>query len=84
MSYSPAHEADFSILSFYGPTLEYYLYVYDSTDDATTNYDHVVVSPSKDGSQAVAVLGAGDWSDSVDVSISGIRAEGQPQYAVCP
>lgn len=71
--YSPAQETAFSITSFFGPILDYNVYVYDSTDDGATNYDVALVSPSKDGAQAVASLGAGEWSGSVDVSVSGLE-----------
>jgi 2',3'-cyclic-nucleotide 2'-phosphodiesterase (5'-nucleotidase family) len=40
---------------------QYDFYIYDSTDDATINYDHVLIVPNtagKDGSQAVADLSA--------------------------
>src|SRR5215213_1129039 len=64
----------------------YDLYVYDSTDDQTTNYDRVLViaeatadgnaSPAattKDGVTAVADLAAGEWAD-VKVTLTGDRA----------
>ena len=71
--FSPAQETAFSIASFFGPILNYNVYIYDSTDDGMANYDVALVSPGKDGAQTVAALGAGDWSGSVDVSISGIN-----------
>ncbi|MEW6401830.1 MAG: alkaline phosphatase family protein [Chloroflexota bacterium] len=54
----------------------YDLYIYDSTDDSTTNYDGVLVVPStasKDGGAAVADLAAGEWAD-VKVTLAGARA----------
>jgi 2',3'-cyclic-nucleotide 2'-phosphodiesterase (5'-nucleotidase family) len=54
----------------------YDLYVYDSTDDSTTNYDRVVIVDSadgKDGSDSVADLAAGDWAD-VKVTLDGALA----------
>ena len=45
---------------------QYDFYIYDSTDDATVNYDHVLIVPNangKDGSKAVANLMAGEWAD---------------------
>ena len=54
----------------------YDLYIYDSSDDVATNYDHVLVVPStagKDGNAAVADLAAGDWAD-VKVTLTGVRA----------
>lgn len=53
----------------------YDLYIYDSTDDATTTYDHVLVVPStggKDGAAAIADLEAGEWAD-VKVTLTGAR-----------
>lgn len=54
----------------------YDLYVYDSSDDSTTNYDRVLVVPftaSKNGSASVADLAAGAWAD-VKVTLTGGRA----------
>ena len=73
-SYSPAKETSVTMPSFYGPVLEYYVYIYDSSDDGVTNYDEAWVSPSKDGGESVAWMGEGDWSETVDVSIYGIDA----------
>jgi 2',3'-cyclic-nucleotide 2'-phosphodiesterase (5'-nucleotidase family) len=45
---------------------QYDFYVYDSSDDAVENYDHVLIVPnaaSKDGSQAVANLKEKEWAD---------------------
>jgi hypothetical protein len=45
---------------------QYDFYVYDSTDDATVNYDRVLIVPNanvKDCSKVVANLEAGDWAD---------------------
>jgi len=70
-SYSPAQQAQFRQLNTAFPASHnfdrfYDLYIYDSTNDATTNYDRVLVVPStagKVGSAAVADLAAGDWAD---------------------
>jgi 2',3'-cyclic-nucleotide 2'-phosphodiesterase (5'-nucleotidase family)/predicted AlkP superfamily phosphohydrolase/phosphomutase len=67
-SFSPAKEGTFDI-GGYGTAIandQYDFYVYDSTDDATVNYDYVLVVPNadgKDGSEAVADLMAGEWAD---------------------
>ena len=45
---------------------QYDFYIYDSTDDATANYDHVLIVPNangKDCDQAVADLMADEWTD---------------------
>jgi 2',3'-cyclic-nucleotide 2'-phosphodiesterase (5'-nucleotidase family)/predicted AlkP superfamily phosphohydrolase/phosphomutase len=47
------------------PTRTYDVYVYDSVVDGTVGYDTVVLvkTGSKDGSQAAASLGQGDWTE---------------------
>jgi 2',3'-cyclic-nucleotide 2'-phosphodiesterase (5'-nucleotidase family)/predicted AlkP superfamily phosphohydrolase/phosphomutase len=45
---------------------QYDFYVYDSTDDATVNYDGVLIVPNaagKDGAAAVADLSEDEWAD---------------------
>ncbi|MEO8285371.1 MAG: 5'-nucleotidase C-terminal domain-containing protein [Chloroflexota bacterium] len=66
-SYSPAKETSFSfktnVISGTAATLTYPVYIYDSTDDSTANYDRVLVaSESKDVSKKVADIKAGEWS----------------------
>ncbi len=54
----------------------YDLYIYDSTNDGATGYDHVLVDPasaSKDGSAEVADLSQGQWAD-VKLTLTGSRA----------
>ncbi|HSC51504.1 MAG TPA: alkaline phosphatase family protein, partial [Gaiellaceae bacterium] len=80
-SYSPAEQEQLKVTNTAFPATDnvdrfYDLYVYDSTNDATTNYDHVLVVPStatKNGSQQVADLKQGDWQD-VKVTLTGARA----------
>lgn len=78
-SYSPAMETTLAItstLTSQNPHRYYDLYIYDSTDNAATDYDHTLVVPStagKDGSQAVANLAQGDWAD-VKVTLIDSRA----------
>jgi 2',3'-cyclic-nucleotide 2'-phosphodiesterase (5'-nucleotidase family)/predicted AlkP superfamily phosphohydrolase/phosphomutase len=68
VSFSSAQQGTFDI-GGYGTAItndQYDFYVYDSTDDATTNYDHVMIVPNadgKDGSMAVANLMPYDWAD---------------------
>lgn len=77
-SYSPAMETTLAITSTFtseNPHRYYDLYIYDSTDNAATDYDHTLVVPStagKDGSQAVADLAQGEWAD-VKVTLIGSR-----------
>ncbi len=73
-TYSPAKEGTFDLGSYTSgspatPVIandQYDFYVYDATNDAATNYDHVLVVPNangKDGSEPVANLTKGDWAD---------------------
>jgi 2',3'-cyclic-nucleotide 2'-phosphodiesterase (5'-nucleotidase family) len=71
-SFSPAMEGQFDVGSYSSggsPVIandQFDFYVYDSSDDAVENYDHVLVVPnaaSKDGSQAVADLMEKEWAD---------------------
>ncbi|MGH3838422.1 MAG: alkaline phosphatase family protein, partial [Pseudonocardiaceae bacterium] len=77
-SFSPARQQQFTLTTTFAaanPTRVYDLYIYDSTNDGTTNYDHVLVVPAtagKDGSAAVADLAQGDWAD-VKVALIGPR-----------
>jgi 2',3'-cyclic-nucleotide 2'-phosphodiesterase (5'-nucleotidase family)/predicted AlkP superfamily phosphohydrolase/phosphomutase len=80
-SFSPAKQQQLTLTNTAFPATDnenrlYDLFVYDSTDDAAMNYDAVLAVPStaaKDGSQAVAELGQGDWAD-VKVPLIGARA----------
>jgi 2',3'-cyclic-nucleotide 2'-phosphodiesterase (5'-nucleotidase family)/predicted AlkP superfamily phosphohydrolase/phosphomutase len=80
-SFSPAMQEQLKLTNTAFPASDnvdrfYDLFVYDSTDDATMNYDHVLVVPStagKDGTAAVADLTPGDWAD-VKVTLTGARA----------
>jgi len=80
-SFSPAMQQRLKLTNTAFPAADnvdrfYDLFVYDSTDDATTNYDRVLAVPSsaaKDGGEAVADLGQGDWAD-VKVALVGARA----------
>lgn len=67
-SFSPAKEGQFDIGGYSGALANdmYDFYVYDSTDDATVNYDHVLVVPNalvKDGTKKVADLAQYQWAD---------------------
>ena len=46
-------------------------YIYDSTDDGTENYDRVLLSPTRDGNDAVGDLAEGEWAD-VKVTLTGL------------
>ena len=80
-SFSPAMQEQLRVTNTAFPAADnvdrfYDLYIYDSTDDATVNYDQVLVVPStagKNGSAAVADLAAGEWAD-IKVTLTGARA----------
>ncbi|MGH8928650.1 MAG: alkaline phosphatase family protein, partial [Acidimicrobiia bacterium] len=81
VSHSPAMQEQLKLTNTAFPAADnfdrfYDLYIYDSTDDATTNYDAVLVVPSTaamDGTAAVADLSQGEWAD-VKVTLTGGRA----------
>ena len=62
-SNSPAKEMRLRVLDFGVDKYGLEAYIYDSTGDGRTNYDKVLFSRTKDGSQAVATLRAGQWAD---------------------
>jgi 2',3'-cyclic-nucleotide 2'-phosphodiesterase (5'-nucleotidase family)/predicted AlkP superfamily phosphohydrolase/phosphomutase len=72
-SFSPAKETSFTQNSATLPGGGVWdVYIYDSTNDATINYDRVLVvnrSNSKNGSLAAATLSRGQWAD-VKVTIA--------------
>ena len=65
-SFSPAQETEFTIRSLDpagpNPDRSFAVYLYDSTDDAATNYDHVLVAPEKDAARSLADLAVGAWA----------------------
>lgn len=69
-SNSPAMEMRMRVLDFGTDKYGLNAYIFDSTDDGTTNYDEVLFSPTKDGDDSVATLGKGEWAD-VKVTIVG-------------
>ena len=75
-SFSPAQETDFTIRSLDpagpNPDRTFTLYIYDATDDATTNYDRVLVATEKEAGEPIADLGAGAWASAV-VELAGER-----------
>ena len=67
-SFSPAKETTFSfntnVISGTAATLNWPVYIYDSTDDGQVNYDHALIGMgNKDAAGAAADLKAGDWKD---------------------
>jgi len=80
-SYSAAMQEQLTLTNTAFPpannvTRFYDLYIYDSTNDSTTNYDRVLAVAStagKDGNAAAANLAAGEWAD-IKVTLTGALA----------
>ena len=80
-TYSPAMQEQLTLTNTAFPaslnvTRFYDLYIYDSTNDSTTNYDRVLAVAStagKDGTAAAADLATGDWAD-IKVTLTGALA----------
>ncbi len=66
-SFSPAKQATFTHNNAQIPGNGVWdVYIYDSTNNGTVNYDRVLIvnsADAKDGTKAVANLGRGDWAD---------------------
>lgn len=75
-SYSPAREMRLRVLD--GGTDKYGLnaYLFDSTNDGTTDYDRVLFSTTKNGADGVGTLARGEWAD-VKVRIQGGPLDGR-------
>lgn len=74
--YGPALETTLLLTTTFAaanPNRSYFLYIYDSTDDSTTNYDTVEVVPTtgpKSITATLASLQQGDWAD-IKLAMSG-------------
>ena len=75
-SYSPAKEMRLRVLDFGTDKYGLNAYVFDSTNDGAVNYDRVLLSPTKDGANAVATLSRGNWAD-VKITINGGALSGK-------
>jgi hypothetical protein len=75
-SFSPAQEMRLRVLDAGADKYGLNAYIFDSTDNGTVDYDQVLLSPSKDGAQAVATLRRGEWAD-VKVVIVGGALDGK-------
>ena len=70
--FSPAQEMRLRVLDFGTDKYGLNAYIYDSTNDGTTNYDRVLFSPAKNGARRSAPSRNGEWAD-VKVKIVGRR-----------
>ena len=75
-SYSPGQQLRMRVLDAGTDKYGLNAYVYDSTNDNTTNYNRVLLSPSMSGSDAVGNLKQGQWAD-VKVKLSGGALDGK-------
>ncbi len=62
-SYSPAKEMRLRVLDFGADKYGLNAYIYDSRNNNKVDYDRVLLSFSKDGSQTVGLLSKGQWAD---------------------
>jgi 2',3'-cyclic-nucleotide 2'-phosphodiesterase (5'-nucleotidase family)/predicted AlkP superfamily phosphohydrolase/phosphomutase len=69
-TFSPAQEMRLRVLDFGVDKYGLNAWIFDSTDDSTTNYDKVLFSKTKSAADSVGVLAKGEWAD-VKVTIQG-------------
>jgi 2',3'-cyclic-nucleotide 2'-phosphodiesterase (5'-nucleotidase family) len=75
-SYSPAREMRMRVLDAGVDKYGLNAYLYDSRDDGRIRYDRVLLSPTKDGADAVGDLRQGEWAD-VKVTVDGGPLDGR-------
>lgn len=75
-SYSAAMEMRLRVIDFGVDKYGLNAYIFDSTNDGTTNYDRVLLSNTKNGATKVGVLAKGQWAD-VKVAVVGGSFAGQ-------
>jgi 2',3'-cyclic-nucleotide 2'-phosphodiesterase (5'-nucleotidase family) len=76
VSFSPAQEMRLRVLDFGTDKYGLNAYLFDSSNDATVNYDRVLLASGKDGADAVGTLARGEWAD-VKVTIQGGALDGK-------
>jgi 2',3'-cyclic-nucleotide 2'-phosphodiesterase (5'-nucleotidase family) len=76
VSFSPAQEMRLRVLDFGTDKYGLDAYIYDTTDNGSTDYTRVLFSTSKDGVNKVADLGQGEWAD-VKVVVRGGTLNGK-------
>ncbi len=74
-SYSPAKEMRLRVLDFGVDKYGLNAYIYDSRNDGRVHYNRVLLSPTKNGADRVAILSEGQWAD-VKVTIQGGALDG--------
>jgi 2',3'-cyclic-nucleotide 2'-phosphodiesterase (5'-nucleotidase family)/predicted AlkP superfamily phosphohydrolase/phosphomutase len=76
VSFSPAQEMRLRVIDAGTDKYGLNAYIFDSTDNSAIDYDHVLLSPSKDGDDSVGTLRQGQWAD-VKVKLVGGALEGK-------
>ena len=74
-TFSPAREMRLRVIDFGVDKYGLNAWIFDSTNDSTTNYDKVLFSRTKSASDSVGILEEGDWAD-VKVTIQGGPSNG--------
>ena len=69
-TYSPAMEMRMRVLDFGTDKYGLNAWIFDGTNDGTTNYDKVLFSKTKSATDSVGILAKGQWAD-VKVTIQG-------------
>ena len=69
-TFSPAMEMRLRVLDFGVDKYGLNAWIFDSTNDGTTNYDKVLFSKTKSAADAVGILREGEWAD-VKVTVQG-------------
>ena len=69
-TFSPAQEMRLRVLDFGVDKYGLNAWIFDSTNDGTTNYDKVLFSKTKSAADSVGILAKGQWAD-VKVTIQG-------------
>jgi 2',3'-cyclic-nucleotide 2'-phosphodiesterase (5'-nucleotidase family) len=77
-TYSPAMEMHLRVLDFGTDKYGLDAWIFDSTNDSTTDYDRVLFSRTKNAADTVGILAKGQWAD-VKVKLTGLAlVNGQP------
>jgi 2',3'-cyclic-nucleotide 2'-phosphodiesterase (5'-nucleotidase family) len=74
-TFSPAQEMRLRVLDFGVDKYGLNAWIFDSTNDSTTNYDKVLFSKTKSAADSVGILGKGEWAD-VKVTVQGGALDG--------
>ncbi|HEX5823242.1 MAG TPA: 5'-nucleotidase C-terminal domain-containing protein [Candidatus Limnocylindrales bacterium] len=75
-TYSPAMEMRLRVIDFGTDKYGLNAWIFDSTNDATTNYDKVLFSRTKSAADSVGILAKGQWAD-VKVKLIGGANDGK-------